>query len=196
MFSKTDEFWVANCPGCSVTAAEALVIANLGSVTASAAEINTAADGIAATAIEVNNKFDGSASYVLATTVTAVEVIKATDTGRIFLIGNTIASTMALILPAEAAGLNYKFVYVGNAAEGSNVTITSQAAANYFIGGVIFEDEDGESITPVYADGNSNSLVTLVTPAAGTEIEILCNGTGWYIWGRVVSATICTIADT
>ena len=196
MFSQSDEFWVAKCPGCSVTAAEALVIANLGSVTASASEINTAADGIAATAIEVNNKCDGSGSYILATTVTATEVIKATDTGRIFLLNNTIASTLAFLLPAEADGLNYKFVYIGAAAEASNVTIGTEAAANYFKGGVIHEDVDGNTIAAVYASATGDSLVTIVTPAAGTEIELLCNGTFWYIWGRVCSATVPTIAAT
>jgi hypothetical protein len=193
MFSQ---YWVANVPGSTITAAQSVVLQGLGDVTATAAEINAGVDGLTATSNELNNKADGNNSYVLTTTAAASEQLMATDTGRLMILGNTIASTQAILLPAEAAGLNYKFVYVGAAAEASNVTIGTEAAANFFVGGVVHEDVDGNTTATVYSDGNSNSLITLVTPAAGTEIEVLCNGTSWYLWGRVVSNTVPTITDT
>jgi len=193
MFSQ---YWVANVPGATITAAQAVILQGLGDVTATAAEINASVAGLTATADEINNKADGSASYVLTTTATASETIMSSNSGRIHFIGNTITSTQAILLPTEAAGLNYKFVMLGTAAEGSNVTIGTEAAANFFKGGVCFEDVNGDVISTVYANGSSHSLITLVTPAIGTEVEMICNGTSWYVWGKVVSDTTPTIADT
>jgi hypothetical protein len=181
MFSQ---YWVANVPGATITSTQATVLQGLSNVSASANEIN--------------NRLDGSNMYVSLTTAAASETIDATNTGRIHLMGNTIASTLALLLPAEADGLYYKFVYVGAAAEASNITIGTEAAANFFVGGLAHFDvgSANTAVATVYSDGNSNSLITLVTPAAGTVVEVLCNGTSWYLWGQSVSATIPTIADT
>ena len=178
MFSQ---YWVAGVPGSTITAAQSVVLQGLGNVTATAAEINAAADG--------------SAGYVVTSTATASETISSSNSGKIHLLGS-IASTQAILLPTEAAGLNYQFIYVGAAEEASNVTIGTEAAANFFVGGLCHEDIDGDVINTVYSNGSSNSLITLVTPGAGTVVNVLCNGTSWYLWGKVVSATVCTIADT
>ena len=194
MFSQ---YWVANVPGSTITAAQSVVIQGLGDVTATAAEINAGVDGLTATSNEINNKVDGSTNYLATTTATASEVIMSTNSGRIHFLGNTQASaTQAMLLPAEAAGLNYQFVYVGAAETTANFTIGTEAAANFFVGGVEFQDLDGDAVSSVYSDGNSNSLITLVTPGAGTVVNVHCNGTSWYVWGKVVSNTTPTIADT
>ena len=200
------KYWLANNPDAEITDAEVTAlglltqteIEILDGATVSTAELNTL-DGIGATVDEINNKCDGSASYVLTTTVTATEVLKASDTGRTMLLGSTVAGgTQAMLLPAEAAGLNYKFVYVGTAVSTSTFTLGTEAAANYFIGGLLHCDTDSTAglQASVNSDGNSNSLLSVITPDAGTEFEVLSNGTGWYIWGFVASATAPTIADT
>ncbi len=198
MFTDPLTFWVANHPPATVTAAQVIVLQGLGDVTATAAEINAGVNGLTATSNELNNRADGSGMYTNLTTVTATEVIDATNTGRIHFIKNDIASTMALLLPAEVDGLSYKFVFVGAAAEASSVTIGTEAAANFFVGGLVHLDTTSAAtaVATVYSDGDSNSLITLVTPAAGTVVDIHCDGTSWYLWGTVVSNSAPTIADT
>jgi len=185
MFSQ---YWIAGCPGCTVTAAQAAIIQGLG--------------GVNATAAEINNKVDGSASYVAPTASTAMAgtiTLTAAQTGKTIFIGATTANT-AITLPAEVAGLNYKIVYTNSAAEAQSYTIGTDAAANFFIGGLAFlhvgSSGSTNAIAGVYSNGSSNSLITLVAPAAGTYVELICDGTHWYVTGQVVSATIPTIADT
>ena len=41
----------------------------------------------------------------------------------------------------------------------------------------------------MYPDGDSNSIVNVLTPNAGTVIEMLCDGTNWILNGTVWSGT-------
>ena len=200
------QYWLADIPGTTISSSEGERIAVLGrnlSTTTVAANVATIFNSLGATVDEINNKCDGSASVVVPLASTALGTgytLASSNSGKIHLIAATTAANCALLLPTEADGLNYKIVYVGAAAEGQNYTIGTEAAANYFIGGLthLYDGSSASSITvgAVFSDGNSNSLITLVTPSAGTEVNLHCNGTGWYVWGQVVSATIPTIADT
>ena len=178
MFSQ---YWVGNVPGSTITAAQSVVLQGLGNVTA--------------TADEINNKFDGSKSYVALVSATygAAYSILAADTGKTLLVPNSTAN-VTFSLPAEVAGLNYKIVYIGGAEDAEDWVITSGANANAFIGGLEHQDLDGETIETVYSNGTTNAKLTLDKPGAGTEINLLCNGTKWYIWGRSVSATVPAFA--
>ena len=185
--------WIANEPSVSCTSTQAQRLANLGQLTASVAEVNAVCDDLAATAIEITNKCDGSSSYVSTGTGTSYTILAA-STGKIHTMG-AISSNQTMTLPTAAAGLNYKFVYVGAAEEAQNFILKSPAAAAYFRGGVMHSDIDGNAVATVYSDGDSNDNFTMVTPGAGTIVEVLCDGTVWYIWGVVCSDTVCTMAD-
>ena len=206
------QYWLADIPGTTISSSEGERIAVLGrdlSSTTTAASVAALGDAVATTTVaatlgalgavtasaaEISNKCDGSASYYAASTGTAA--ITAANSGKTIFVGS-IASTMAFLLPTEAAGLNYKIVYAGAAEEASNITIGTEAAANYFVGGLTHEDLDGETVATVYAASTgTDSLITVVTPGAGTEINLLCTGTLWYVWGKVISATVPTIAST
>ena len=171
MFSQ---YWIANEPGSTVTAAQADYIAKL-----ARGETYVAP----------------TASTAMAGTIT----ITAAQTGKTIFLGAT-TEDVAISLPAEADGLNYKLVYTNSAAEAQEYTIGTGSAANYFIGGVSFHHVGSSgstnAVAGVYSDGNSNSLITINNAEAGTEINLHCNGTAWYLWGKVVSDTIPTIADT
>jgi hypothetical protein len=183
--------WIAGEPSSSVTSAQALVVASLKGVTATAAEISLL-DGVTATAAEITNKCDGDNSYV-STGTTASYTVLAANTGKLHTMGN-IGAHQTITLPTAAAGLNYKFIFNGDADEAQNFIIDSGTNDACFIGGVQHEDTS-DTMAPVYSDGNSNSIFTMVVPGAGTEIDILCDGTDWYIWGRVVGNTVPTFAD-
>ena len=185
--------WIANEPSVSCTAAQAQRIANLGQLTASVAEINTVCDDLAATAIEITNKCDGNNSYQSTGTGTTYTVLAA-NSGKIHIM-TAISGSQTMTLPTAADGLNYRFVYMGGAEEAQNFVIKSPSATNYFRGGVMFSDIDGDTVATVYSDGNSNDNFTMVTPGAGTDVNVLCDGTVWYIWGVVCSDSTPTMAD-
>lgn len=106
------------------------------------------------------------------------------------------ASTCTATLPAPKAGLWFDFVFAGVATDAQNFVISTGSDTNYFVGGLTFIDHDTDVVAPLYPDGNSNSKLTLVTPAAGTVLRIeSANGTLWTVSGFAASATVPTFAD-
>ena len=185
--------FIANEPSVTCRAAQAQRLANLGQLTASVSEVNTLCDGLGATAIEITNKCDGSKIFQSTGTGTSYTILAA-NTGKIHTMG-PIASSQTMTLPTAADGLSFRFIYFSTADEGQNFILKSPAAAAYFRGGVMHSDTDGNTVATVYSDGNSNDNFTMVVPGAGTDINVLCDGTVWYIWGVVCGATVPTLAD-
>lgn len=103
---------------------------------------------------------------------------------------------LTITLPAPKAGLWFEFAPSGIAADASNWVIDTGSNTNYFIGGLMFCDQDGDALAPIAGDGNSNSKLTVVTPEPGTLIRIeSANGTTWNLSGYVLSATVPSFAD-
>jgi len=102
-------------------------------------------------------------------------------------------------LPAPVAGLYFRFVYAGGAADGTDAIINTGSDTNFFIGGVTFLDSDAGSaadeISVVYSDGNSNSKFQINVPGAFDIHVFGLNSTNWQIWGTVTSATAPAFAD-
>lgn len=99
-------------------------------------------------------------------------------------------------LPSPKAGMWFDMVYAGDAADAQGWIITTGSDTNYFKGGFVFLDQDGDAIAPADGDGNSNSKVTIATPEPGTRIRFeSANGTNWYLSGYVISATAPVFAD-
>lgn len=120
------------------------------------------------------------------------------NSGKLHVLPNLTAD-ITITLPTPAVGLNYEFIYGGAAADAQDWLIDTAADANYFIGGVTHLDADagsaGDEVVPVYADGNSNSKLTVLTPEVGTSVKLVCDGTNWYLNGIVVSAGAPSFAD-
>jgi len=105
----------------------------------------------------------------------------ATHSGRILVVP-AITGNRTITLPSPVAGSHFKFIYGGAAEEAENVIFDTGADANYFIGGIVHIQSDADSST-VYADGNSNSTLTL-TDFGCSEINIMAkDSTNWLIWG-------------
>ena len=105
----------------------------------------------------------------------------ATHSGRLIVVP-AISANRTITLPSPVAGAHFKFIYGGAAEEAENLIFDTGADANYFIGGVVHDDSDADDVT-IYADGNSNSTLTL-TDFGGMEINILAkDSTNWLIWG-------------
>lgn len=139
-----------------------------------------------------------NASVIIVTDATPYAVLLA-NTGMVHVIKNLSQNTV-IDLPVEAAGLYYPFIYADSAVETHDHTIDSEAAANFFIGGVSFLDTDAgdaadEVHLGIYSDGNSTSILTLNNLAAGSWFNFYCDGTNWYLNGQVLSDTVPTITD-
>jgi hypothetical protein len=145
-------------------------------VTATAAEINLAAD------------ISGRAPIVI-TGVTEYAALAA-NSGKVHVLA-AIASDCTITLPAAAAGLHYEFWFCSTAAEAQNFVIVPTAGV--FKGGLLHADVGGTTAA-VYSNGSSHDTLTVVTPAAGTVIKLISDGTDWYLCGTDSSATIATLA--
>lgn len=125
----------------------------------------------------------------------ATYTVDADNAGLSHYIPNLTADTV-ITLPAPKAGLWFDFVYAGIAADAQDWLINTGSDTNYFVGGLVFMDQDGDALAPIAGDGNSNSKLTVLTPEPGTRIRVeSTNGTTWTLSGYVLSATIPSFAD-
>ncbi len=97
-------------------------------------------------------------------------------------------------VPAPVAGQTYKFIYAGAAEETENLIIVTPGNSNFFLGGIVHLDSNADNVS-VYADGNSNSSLTL-TDSGLFEINIVAkDSTNYYIWGYAEGADAPAFAD-
>lgn len=107
-----------------------------------------------------------------------------------------LSQDVTITLPTPQAGLWFDFAYSGDAADAADWIIDTGSDTNYFVGGLVFLDQDGDTVGPIDGNGSSNSKLTILTPEPGTRIRVeSANGTTWIVSGYVLSATIPTFAD-
>jgi len=105
-----------------------------------------------------------------------------------------ITGNRTLTLPSPTAGVWFKFIYGGAAEEAENLIFDTGSDTNYFIGGVIHLDSNADNVS-VYANGSSNSKLTL-TDFGLFEINILAkDSTNWIIWGHQEGADVPAFDD-
>ena len=143
-----------------------------------------------------SGKYGGVAKGVVFVPDAAAYTVSANDSGKIHVLPDLTAD-ITITLPAEEEGMSYEFWYGGTAADAQDWTIDTGADANYFIGGLVHSDSDGELTATVDSDNNSNSKLGVLTPIGGTMVKMVCDGVVWYVNGHVVSATntAITFAD-
>ena len=123
-----------------------------------------------------------------------VTLTNATHSGRVLLVPDG-GQDNTYTLPAPIAGSVFKFVYAGGAADATDAIIITPGNTNFFIGGVTFLDTDGNEVSSVFSDGNSNSKIQMNVPA-GFEVTIVgIDTTNYQIFGNVTSTTAPTFAD-
>jgi len=123
-----------------------------------------------------------------------VTLTNATHSGRILLVPDG-GQDNTYTLPAPIAGSVFRFVYAGGAADATDAIIVTPGNSNFYIGGVTFLDTDGNEVSSVFSDGNSNSSIHINVPA-GFDVSIVgLNTTNYQILGNVTSTTAPVIAD-
>jgi hypothetical protein len=117
----------------------------------------------------------------------------ATHSGRTLVVP-ALAANRTITLPAPVAGQSYKLIYGGAAEEAENLIIITPGNSNFFLGGIVHLDSNADNVS-VYADGNSNSKLTL-TDFGVFEINIVAkDSTNYYIWGYQEGADAPAFAD-
>ena len=107
-----------------------------------------------------------------------------------------LTSDCTFTLPSPKAGLWFEFRSASNAADAQDWIIDTGSDTNFYNGGLMFADQDGDTVGPIDSDGNSNSILTVLTPEPGTIIRVeSSDGTTWNVSGYVLSATIPTFTD-
>lgn len=118
----------------------------------------------------------------------------AAHSGRVLLVPDGTQDN-TYTLPAPIAGSTFRFVYAGGAADATDALIITPGNTNFYIGGVTFLDTDGNEVSSVFSDGNSNSSIQLNVPA-GFDVTIVgLNTTNYQIFGNVTSTTAPAFAD-
>ena len=158
---------------------------NLAGLTATITEINTALTGNTATAAEINGAADLSARTTVVAAAGGAVTLPAN--GGVILIPLVTSNVTATLPATPTAGLTFKFVFVGSAADAEDWVIT---AAAFFAGGVVWMEEDsaGVEVASIYANGTTHNTLTVNNPAAGTYVECIGNGTNWCLNAMIVAA--------
>ena len=123
-----------------------------------------------------------------------VTLTNATHSGRILLVPDG-GQDNTYTLPSPIAGSIFRFVYAGGAADATDALVVTPGNSNFYIGGVTFLDTDGNEVSSVFSDGDSNSSIQFNVPA-GFDVTIVgLNTTNYQIFGNVTSTTAPAFAD-
>jgi len=143
---------------------------------------------------EMNNALNAPVSLA----DSAVTLSEATHAGRL-LIGNDLTADRIMTLPTPIAGMHFRFVgpNIASGAEDGHDLIIAAGTGNsiYFQGQVTFLDIDGNAISVVGSDGNSNENLQINVPG---HYDVECVGvssTVWRVTGFVASDTAPAFSD-
>jgi hypothetical protein len=133
---------------------------------------------------------------------TATKTLIASESGKIIAVGPAaagLAGDATFTLPAVENGLFYSFRYFGGATDTVNLLIQTAPNTVGILGGVAHFDtgaDDTNGIPDlVYSANADNHLLTVTTPGAGTVIDVICDGTSWFVSGQVCAATAPAFSD-
>jgi hypothetical protein len=128
----------------------------------------------------------------------AVTLTEATHAGRL-LIGNDLTADRTMTLPTPIAGMTFRFVgpNIASAGEDGHDLIISAGTGNsiYFQGQVTFLDIDGDAVSVVGSDGNSNETLQINVPGHYDITLVGVSATIWRVSGFVSSDTAPAFAD-
>jgi len=128
--------------------------------------------GTTATAAELNMAADSSANVEI---VTTTNVIAAAESGTTYFLNS--ATGFVNTLPAPAAGLRFRFVVTTQNTSG-NSTIVTNASANVIEGGAVV-------LSTFVPAANEDSInIVASTTLVGDWIEVISDGTSWFVSGQ------------
>ena len=150
----------------------------------SGGSLKLAGTAINATAAEINMAADISANVEV---VTAANVIGAAESGKTFFLDA--AAGFKSTLPAPAAGLRFTFI-VKTAPTSNGYTIVTNGTTQKVLKGLAVIAAD--SVGDVSAGGTTATFVHNEA-LPGDRVDVICDGTIWYMIGYAQKAAALTI---
>ena len=142
----------------------------------------------------------GVISSVKALSSDANADLEVTDSGKYILVTNAMAGNRTVTLPsaASSAGVYYKIQLTVDLS--GTLTINSDATNELLIGAVTFVDTNTDIATTaqfkqVLAGAGDEAIQLKADTKAGTWIELVSDGSEWYISGSVYAETAPTYED-
>tara|TARA_Y100001973_G_scaffold85856_1_gene128249 strand:- start:1073 stop:2404 length:1332 start_codon:yes stop_codon:yes gene_type:complete len=124
--------------------------------------------------------------------------LTAADSGKYVIIEHATTASRDLTLPAVADGLNFKVKLSLDL--GQILEIKAAATGNFFEGGVTHVDTNTDVTTQtmdtqILASSSDEGISLAADTKAGTWIDLVCDGTTWFISGTVYADTAPTYVD-
>ena len=108
-------------------------------------------------------------------------VLGAHDSGKTYLLENTVARTITL--PAVKAGAKFKFIVTDSTAAS---TIATSEGTSLIKGGIL--------LSTAWETLAGTTLTAATDAVVGDWVELVCDGTYWYISGQSGHINVFTIA--
>jgi hypothetical protein len=125
---------------------------------------------------------------------TSTTLSAASNGGRVNVVPNT-GQNSSYILPTPVAGLEFKFIYGGAAADATDHFFKTAGNSIFFKGALLHCDSNNNTNAAVFSDGNSNSIISIIT-ANAYEINLVgASSTVYYVSGWVSDVTVPTFTD-
>ncbi len=123
------------------------------------------------------------------TTLTA-----ATNGGRTNMVVD-VSQNSSYVLPTPHAGLTFKFIYIGAAADASDHFIKTAGNSIFFKGALLHCDSDNNTNAVVFSDGDSNSIISILTPNCYEVNLVGVSATVYAVSGFVSDVSAPTFTD-
>lgn len=124
--------------------------------------------------------------------------LTAADSGKYIIVEHATSASRDLILPAVADGLNFK---VRISLDLANILeIKAAATGNFLEGGVTFIDTNTDAATTTFdtqilASSSDEGISIKADTKAGSWVELVCDGTTWFISGTIYADTAPDYVD-
>ena len=122
-----------------------------------------------------------------------ITITKATHGGRINVVPDG-GQDNTYTLPAPEAGVFYKFIYGGGAADATDAIFITPGNSNFYKGNITHLDTNADNAV-VYPNGSSNSSLQLNVPGAFEVTFLGLDSTNYQVFGNVTGATAPAFAD-
>ncbi|MDD3183502.1 MAG: hypothetical protein PHD48_11980 [Alphaproteobacteria bacterium] len=124
--------------------------------------------------------------------LTAASTLTSASCGKTLMLNS--ATEFATTLPSPATGCKLKFI-VKAAPASASYTIVTASSANILIGGINELEVDTGDDGPYDDDGDTITFVDGVS-VKGDFVELISDGTSWYLYGQTKADGGATIAGS
>ena len=124
--------------------------------------------------------------------ITADTTLTDADSGKL-IVADITGGDVTITLPSAIVGQTFRVMVWKSDSGNDDLILVTAATTSLFKGGVVHSDSNADNVS-VQADFSNDDTVTLVDAEVGTDVQLVSDGTHWYISGVSMSDTVPTIA--